>query len=359
LKQERKMAKKKYFYHIVANIDTEFDSVDECLAAYTQGDKKTPSPFYPWIPVTRLADEDTCTRRIPVGQSIEDCITALSTGRFRRCLAANYDAKTYHETLDEAYPILVCRFDGNTPVYEPDKSQVPDVEKTHELWIMEPTYPVDIQIKWLDSYSILCDVNDMDSCQKVRFVSTRELRAHVHPWLTGTGNILESSLMDYQWAESKYRTPWTVLDRNIAIALAKGGASKADIQVKEFGYRSKAEIEDVIFNTEGLSLYSAELKLTIGSFRREDPINSQNFLTSVDRIFDDTKLSVFFCGEKKYRFIGAYTMQYTLKLHNIAEKDQKSAERFVVSLGRALCPGLRQLGVELRRITVKAEESEK
>ena len=234
-------------WHVIANVDTEFDSIQECLRAY--GAEKGEYPlFIPSIPETRSPSEDAVVSRIPVCERLEDCFTAIGLlGRFRRCLATNEDAKSYVEGGGEVYPVLICQFGDSLPVYRPEKAEVWDVEKTHELWLLQPSRPADIQLRWLTPYSILWDDDDCFVCKVVRFATSNEVTQGIHPWLTGTGNILESSLMDYDWMKARYRKPWSEAE----ISLVREGYlhrnfSVESIQCQMVPYRSKREIHSLL-----------------------------------------------------------------------------------------------------------------
>ena len=132
----------KYFWHVVANIDTEYDSAWECMESFRMGE----GPFLPYVPVTRMPDEDTAICRLPVCAKLEDCFSALGLlGRFRRCLAANEDAFSYAEAGGEAYPVLICKFNGNLPVHIPSREEVPElteeelarIEERVDCWLMD------------------------------------------------------------------------------------------------------------------------------------------------------------------------------------------------------------------------------
>ena len=76
------------YWRVVANIDSEYDSIQECLDDFRTG--ASWKPFLPFIPATRAPMEDDVTPRLPVCARLEDCFTAIGLlGRFRRCLAAN------------------------------------------------------------------------------------------------------------------------------------------------------------------------------------------------------------------------------------------------------------------------------
>lgn len=233
----------RYFWHIVANIDTEYDSVQECMEAFKTGEGRF-RPFLPYVPVTRMPDEDAATYRLPVCAKLEECFSAIGLlGRFRRCLAANEDAFSYVEAGGEIYPILVCKFDGALPVHIPSKEEVPDAEETGELWLLQQAEPVDIQMEWLDPYSIIWNDENGRICKSVKFVREDDLENKVHPWLTGTGNILESSLMDYAWRESLYRKPWADTEvRDIKEAFFADKMPVRAIQCRIVPYRSTREI---------------------------------------------------------------------------------------------------------------------
>ena len=184
----------KYLWHVVANIDTEYDSVQECMDAFRAGEGRF-RPFLPYVPTTRMPDEDAVTCRLPVCAKLEECFSAIGLlGRFRRCLAANEDAFSYVEAGGEVYPIL-----------------------------------------WDDENGRIC--------KSAKFVREEDLKDKVHPWLTGTGNILESSLMDYAWEESPYRKPWADDEaKNVEEAFFVDKMPVRVIQCRIVPYRSTWEI---------------------------------------------------------------------------------------------------------------------
>lgn len=237
------------YWRVVANIDSEYDSIQECLDDFRTG--ASWKPFLPFIPATRAPMEDDVTPRLPVCARLEDCFTAIGLlGRFRRCLAANDGAFSYMETYDEAYPVLACKFDGNLPSHQPSVSEVHDVEMTHEVWLLQRARPVDVQLMWLDSYSLLWDEENERVCKSVRFVSQEDLGNKVHPWLTGTGNILESSLMDYEWKESPYRSDWAPDEAKwVREAFFVDRLTVPDLRCMLVPYRSSKEILEVLRQT--------------------------------------------------------------------------------------------------------------
>ena len=229
-------------WHVIANIDTAFDSMQDCLSAYGVETGEFPV-FTPRIPATRAPSENAETPRLSVCRELRDCFTGIGLlGRFRRCLAANEDAKSYVESGGEVYPVLVCQFDDGLPVRAPIKEEVWDVERTHELWLLQPARPEEIRLRWLTPYSILWKEGDCYACESVKFATEAEVAHGIHPWLTGTGNILESSLMDHDWEQSQYRKPWSKDE----IALIKGMLSIEGIQTQLFPYRSKREIRELM-----------------------------------------------------------------------------------------------------------------
>lgn len=121
-------------FHVVANIDTRFTSAREALDAYRG------KMIYPAVPETRSPYEDAITPRICVCEDVRGCFSAIGLlGRFRRCLAANEDAKSYETTGQEVHPILILHFSDDLSYYRPDANEVPDVEATCECWLKEPT----------------------------------------------------------------------------------------------------------------------------------------------------------------------------------------------------------------------------
>lgn len=185
-------------YHVIANLELKFNNLNQAVR-YASA-----KPFIiPAIPATMMSEEDRNTPRICVAPTIEDCITAIGLfGTFRRCLNDNPDTKSY-ENDDEAYPILILEFE-NGGEYTPDKHQVPDVETTHEHWLLNPAKPKKISLKWLNSYSIKIQENENGQaiCKSVKFLESTE--NYHHPWLDGAGHPLESSDMGSD--------PWPSID---------------------------------------------------------------------------------------------------------------------------------------------------
>lgn len=189
-------------YHVVANIDTRFKSLAEARVAYN-----TKTPIHPAKIFSAMEDEDSETLRICVAPTIEQCITGIGIlGRFRRCLAANEDAKSYETDSREVYPILVVKFADDLPYYEPTDEQVPDQSITEERWLLEPAKPVSVQLAWLGMRSIIwreepralhgyaCNSVDLDY---VFFPPDKD-----HPWINGRGHVLESSEEEAEPTES-------------------------------------------------------------------------------------------------------------------------------------------------------------
>lgn len=173
------------YYHVVADLETRFGSAEEALAAYRG------IALAPRLPAHPLIGEENTTPRICVSPSLCGCITALSPyNMFKRCLGTDPEAFFYGNE-HEAYPILVITFPPHTPVYQPSVDEVPDVERTGECWITEPTMPGDVQMYWLGSSSIDTD-KDARVCTDVRFLTQNELEFKCHPWLNGRGSTLMS-----------------------------------------------------------------------------------------------------------------------------------------------------------------------
>lgn len=195
-------------YHVVANIDNQFKNANEALAAYIG------VPMEPTVPETRALGEDKTTPRICVCERLEDCFTAIGLlGRFRRCLAANEDAKSYETKGLEVYPILILNFADDLPYYTPTEAEVPDSPFTHEKWLLQAAVPKAVRLMWLHPRSIVWgDYNEAFreySCEYVTFVPEQALGDRIHPWLTGTGHVLESSLMEDEYSEQEPTWPYT------------------------------------------------------------------------------------------------------------------------------------------------------
>ena len=187
------------YYHIVYDLETKYRTLQEAIHANYKG-----MWLLPAVPATTMANEDTVTERVCVAPTVEDCVTAIRVyGPFKRCLAANDDAKSYSELMDEAYPVIVMELESDETPTVPTEEQVPDVKYTNERWFLKPVQVKDSYVRWLDCRSILFDesatVNDASFgiCTKVTFLD--EYRHKDHPWLNGRGHILSSSCMDSEY----------------------------------------------------------------------------------------------------------------------------------------------------------------
>ncbi len=252
-------------YHVVANVDTEFDGVSQCLAHYLLPNG-TPILFEPRVPFTAAPGEDAVTPRIPVCRDLTDCFTSIGIlGRFRRCLEANEGAKSFRNgPIRDAYPVLVCKFAPDQVVI-PSKDQVPDVDKTHELWLTVPSRPVSIELKWLDSRSIMWDGETNTRCRSMHFLSHGDMAGRRHPWLSGTGCILESSLMDDRWYESPYRTPMTEAERSNILVECSGGMTLTQARTRHHPHRSIREMAEALSDTHTTPLfYRCRVTLVVG-----------------------------------------------------------------------------------------------
>lgn len=180
-------------YHVVASIDSRFQSISEALRVYNME-----HPVYPKRIYTAMPGEDSDTQRICVAPTIEQCITGIGLlGRFRRCLAANEDAKSYETSGREVYPILVVQFADDLPYYIPSPKQVPDSVVTNEQWLLEPATPISVQLAWLGMRSILWEEDKRALhgyiCGPVQLDYSASPVNKDHPWLNGRGHILDSS----------------------------------------------------------------------------------------------------------------------------------------------------------------------
>lgn len=171
-------------YHVITDLELMFGSLAEAEAW-----AESRPMFYPKIPATAMCGEDMSVPRICGALDIRGCVTAIGvTGRFRRCLNSNPDAKSY-ENDDEAYPVLIAKFkdDGWTV---PDKSQVPDIADTGERWLLRPARPEKIYLRWLGAYSIgTREGKSRTKCVSLKFLD--DVSGYSHPWLDGKGHPLD------------------------------------------------------------------------------------------------------------------------------------------------------------------------
>ena len=194
------------YYHIAVNIDDRFKCAEDALAAYRG---KT---IQPMVPYSAMRGEDKTTPRICVCKDIKDCVTAIGLlGRFRRCLAANEDAKSYETNGIEVYPILILGFPDDLDYYGPDGSEVPDVVVTHEMWLLEPATPSLVQLAWVHPRSIIWEELNLKLhgvpytylCKSIELLIAKDGPiGRIHPWLTGTGHLLDSSQMEDEYDEN-------------------------------------------------------------------------------------------------------------------------------------------------------------
>lgn len=184
------------YHRVLVGLEGRCRSIREALDLV---ERLASQPMIPDVPNTAMPGEDRETRRIPVCERVEDCVTALKPlGAFRRCLSANADCKSYEAEGVEAYPVILVTFETDEAAVVPTAVQVPDVETTRERWLVEPVIPSDVRLRWLDPRSVILD-EACEKCERVRFLRTRRngtpLFPRSHPWLDGRGHVLESSAM--------------------------------------------------------------------------------------------------------------------------------------------------------------------
>lgn len=180
-------------FHVVANIDSRFSSLMAALAVYNYDTPVRPEKIFSAMP-----GEDAETPRICVAPTIEQCITGIGLlGRFRRCLEANEEAKSYATMGREVYPILVLQFADDLPYYTPTSEQVPDSIVTGEQWLLEPAVPTSIRLAWMGMDSILWAEDERALHGYVCATAKLDYRPFPpdkdHPWLNGRGHVLDSS----------------------------------------------------------------------------------------------------------------------------------------------------------------------
>lgn len=210
-------------------------------------------PMIPDIPNTAMPGEDRETRRIPVCERVEDCVTALKPlGAFRRCLSANEDCKSYEAEGVEAYPVVVATFETDEPAATPTIAQVPDVETTNERWLLTPVIPSRVELKWLDPRSVILD-EECERCERVRFLRLRAdgtpLSRRSHPWLDGRGHVLDSSAMadepeTYPDERAKYHAVLHVPKAEIARIHASSSANATSFLGKNRAIAHSARFPD-------------------------------------------------------------------------------------------------------------------
>lgn len=183
-----------YMYHVIANLEKRFKSVDEVLSYYSPQ-----HPIYPRIPATRMLCEDSMTPRICVAPTIEDCFTAMGADRFLRCMSCHlpFDEK---ECL-EVYPILLLSFSPWEDYHAPSETEVPDAVVTNEHWLREAAYPETVDLLWLASDSTIWNEiwtednnapgfgQGQEICTMVDYLEKPPVWG-IHPWLDGNGHTL-------------------------------------------------------------------------------------------------------------------------------------------------------------------------
>lgn len=204
-------------YHIVTCLEDHFDSIYAAMNAYRAGVRLTPR-----IPKSKMKQENATTPRICVAPTLEQCVTAIGVmGIFRRCCGSEEDAYSYTIAGLEVYPVIVLTFEEDT-YYTPTEEDVPDIRDTDELWITHSAAPISVELKWLNYGSLgVKEIEGYDSksryvCDRVTFVKPE--RWHIHPWLTGTGNKLDSSNEEYMDGDLPYD-----VCKKIEVALSNAG----------------------------------------------------------------------------------------------------------------------------------------
>ncbi len=190
-------------YRVISNIDSKFKSLHEALEYYDVS-----KPILPTIPSTCSPEENKTVKRICCAEDIRDCLTSIGLlGRFRRCLAANEDAKSYETEGSEIYPVLVLKFPDDVEIYKPSLSEVPDCDITNERWILKPTIAEYRQVRWLGMRSIKfveakskVTQRTIYKCVHVDWVD-KNMPDAKHPWLNGKGHVLDCSLMEDEFEE--------------------------------------------------------------------------------------------------------------------------------------------------------------
>lgn len=173
-------------YHIIYDLERKFVGLEDCWRWLET------LVLEPRIPYHRMIGEDRTTPRVCVGETIEDCVTAIGVeGVFRRCF--------YNEDFDlpplyrenEAYPIIIVELSDNLNYRTPTEAEVPDVAITNEKWLLEAAVPMNAEIVWLDISSIEAYYDfDFDSYICSSFRPLRNTVGYSHPWLNGEGRPL-------------------------------------------------------------------------------------------------------------------------------------------------------------------------
>lgn len=209
--------KHKITYHIVTDLENRFTSIYEVMQTYCKG-----KIIRPQVPKSAMPNEDKEIPRICVAPTLEQCVDALHiTGIFRRCCSSYEDGMSYVVNGLEVYPIIILTFDELDYVV-PSPEQVPDVLETGELWITHDAVPINVELKWVNHLSLkvyesTCNRNQTTlKCSAIDFVEPN--KQSIHPWLTGTGNILDSSNEEYLSGDLPYE-----VCRGITNTLAKAG----------------------------------------------------------------------------------------------------------------------------------------
>lgn len=167
-------------YHVVTELDTRFKSI-QSAERYLSAQS-----FNPVVPESYSYNEDRITPRLCVARSIEDCITGIGVQRvFFRCLEA-WDAPSYGSFGQEQYPIGILEIEvPESCMRVPDKSQVPDVDFTHELWICSGEFEIiDRKIVWIDGVG-----NTLLSRERERYIAQHRVHTNT-PTYPPTDNAL-------------------------------------------------------------------------------------------------------------------------------------------------------------------------
>lgn len=176
---------KKEMYHIIYDLERKFVGLEDCWRWLET------LVLEPRIPYHRMIGEDRSTPRVCVGETIEDCVTAIGVeGVFKRCFY-NEDFYLPPHVEYEAYPIVVVKLSNDLYYRTPTEAEVPDVAITNEKWLLEAAVPVNAEIVWLDISSIEAYYDfDFDSYICSSFRPLRNTVGYSHPWLNREGRPL-------------------------------------------------------------------------------------------------------------------------------------------------------------------------
>lgn len=188
------------FVHVIADLESKFDSLKDALETVDSLNHGT--PLRPYVPNKLRAGENGMIKRVPLCANLADALFSIGLAHtFHRCLDSGNNTKSYTTIGKETYPIIVCYVPVSTDIAFPSKAIAPYQDTIPEYWARNPVYPQTTELVWLNSWSI--QSKNLERPKTVRVYSTQDVtkRRLNHPWLNGRGHNLTSEKMErYRYA---------------------------------------------------------------------------------------------------------------------------------------------------------------